>query len=275
MSQLAPLAAVEYGEGVFRVPHLEDLFEWPAYWFSQDWAIGPIELGVNRVVLLTFFAVVVISVVMYLTAARSRVVPGRFQSAVESVMTFVRDQIAVDAIGKHGPVFAPFLTTLFLFVLVNNFLKITPGVQFPTTGRMALPAFLAILSWCVFIGVGMRQHGPLTYLKDALFPSGVPAALYIIVSPIELVSTFVVRPLTLAIRLFANMLAGHIILALVFTATHAFLAIEAGGLAAIGVATFLVGPLVVGFELMVVVLQAYIFTILTAVYIGGALNPEH
>ena len=128
-------------------------------------------------------------------------------------------------------------------------------------------------AWVIFIVVGIVNQGPLGYFKSALFPPGVPKALYILVTPIEFISTFLVRPFSLAVRLFANMLAGHILLVT---------------FAVLSAALFVKGPLIVvmplpalmlvfltGFEVLVAVLQAYIFTILTAVYIGGAMHPEH
>jgi F-type H+-transporting ATPase subunit a len=125
----------------------------------------------------------------------------------------------------------------------------------------------------LFLFLGFRHHG-LGYLKSIAFPPGVPKGIYVLLTPIELVSTFVLRPFTLAIRLFANMVAGHILLTIVFLATHAFLAFKFPGII-VGVLTFVAGPLAVGFELFIASLQAYIFVILTAVYVSGALHPEH
>jgi F-type H+-transporting ATPase subunit a len=136
---------------------------------------------------------------------------------------------------------------------------------------MALPAFLAILVWVVFNFVGIKHQGLGGYFKSMLFPPGVPKALYILVTPIELVSTLIVRPLSLAVRLFANMLAGHLLLV-------SFAVIATALFKATVVGAALPGALLIaltGFEVLVAVLQAFIFTILAAVYIGGAMHPEH
>jgi F-type H+-transporting ATPase subunit a len=125
----------------------------------------------------------------------------------------------------------------------------------------------------IFNVVGIRSQGPISYFKTALFPPGVPAALYILVTPIELVSTFLVRPFSLAVRLFANTLAGHILLVTFGILAHETL--KANLLIVPSALATIMLLLMTGFELMVAFLQAYIFTILTAVYIGGAMHPEH
>ena len=138
---------------------------------------------------------------------------------------------------------------------------------------MALPIFLAILSWILFNAVGIREHGWGGYSKMVLFPSGVPWPMYILVTPIEFVSTVVVRPITLSVRLLANMIAGHLLLTIFFLGTAYLL--QPSITALFAVASFALGVVLVGFEMFVAGLQAYIFTILTAVYLAGALSHEH
>jgi F-type H+-transporting ATPase subunit a len=143
----------------------------------------------------------------------------------------------------------------------------------PPNARMALPMFMALVIWVVYNAVGMVKQGPIHYLKGIAFPPGVPKPIYLLVTPIEALSTFIVRPFSLAVRLFANMLAGHILLV-----TFSVLCITLWALKPLVVAlplSFFMLVALTGFEVMVAFLQAYIFTILTAVYIGGALNPEH
>lgn len=272
------LLAAEEG---FHAPSLEELFEWPAFWWSEGWQIGNIPLGVNRTTMLVFIAVVVLAALLVGAFRGGKVVPTKFQAAMEAVVGFVRNNIAGEVIGHGGERFVPLLTTIFLFVWFNNFYEILPFVNFPPTGRMAIPAFLAFVAWSVFILVGMKEQGPLRYFKNVAIPGGVPGPILVLVIPIEIVSTFIVRPLTLAIRLFANMMAGHILLAIIFIAANAFLLDVANGFTLnlrglpVGLVALVLSPAIVGFELMVGALQAYIFTILTAVYIGGALHPEH
>ena len=106
----------------------------------------------------------------------------------------------------------PFLTSMFFFIFFNNIFGVIPFIQMPATARMAVPALLALLTWLVFNVAGIKAQGVGHYIKGNLFPPGVPKALYLLVTPIELISTFLVRPFSLAVRLFANILAGHILL---------------------------------------------------------------
>ncbi|HEX9766666.1 MAG TPA: F0F1 ATP synthase subunit A [Nitriliruptorales bacterium] len=266
--------------GGFHVPSLEELFEYPAFWWSQDWAIGNIPLGFNRTAMLVFIGVLGVSLFAWTAVRNAAVVPGKVQGIFEAIVGFIRENIVIEVIGPAGLKFVPFLTTVFLFVFVNNLYEIIPFVNFPTTGRMALPAFLAFMTWAIFIAVGMKEQGALKYFKNVALPGGVPGFVLPLVIPIEIVSTFIVRPLTLAVRLFANMMAGHILLAILFIAANAFLfdvhdlSFNLKG-SPIGLVALAAGPAMVGFELMVGALQAYIFTILAAVYIGGSLHPEH
>jgi F-type H+-transporting ATPase subunit a len=139
---------------------------------------------------------------------------------------------------------------------------------------MALPAIMAICSLLLFISVGISQQGLGHYFKSTLFPPGIPWPVYILLTPIEFVSTFIVRPVTLAIRLLANMIAGHLILTVFFVATGYLLtSMNISALFGIGALVFSVA--LIAFELFVAGLQAYVFTILSAVYIAGALEPEH
>ncbi len=266
--------------GGFHVPTLEELFEFPPLFLDGVEVFG-IPLAFNRVALLVFISVAILSGLMWAAFRDPDIVPGKLQGVLETIVNFIRDYIAVEVIGPAGLRFVPFLTTLFLFIFIGNFFEITPLVQFPTTSRMALPAFLALVVWTIFVIVGMKEQGPWGYLKSVMIPPGVPKAILVLVIPIELVSTFLVRPLTLAIRLFANMLAGHIILAITFIAANAFLFdvvnldFNLKGSPLGIVMAFLAGPAIVGFEFMVGALQAYIFTILAAVYISSSIHPEH
>jgi F-type H+-transporting ATPase subunit a len=152
-------------------------------------------------------------------------------------------------------------------------MEIIPGVQFPITSRMAYPTMLALLSWIIFNAVGIRQQGFFAYFKGIMFPPGVPKPIYILLTPIELFSTVIVRPITLAVRLFANMVAGHMLLSVLAIGTAVFF--QSG----IGKVTFVLpfslNVILTGFEIFVAAMQAFIITILTAVYISGALAPEH
>jgi len=266
------LAAVEYG-GPWELPPVNELFEFEPFLFADT------LLAFNRVALLTLFASLLAGLLFVIAFRKPKVVPGRLQSACEAIVEFIREQIAVQVMGADGHRWVPLLTTIFMFVWINNLFEVVPFINFPPTSRMALPAFLAVMVYILFIGVGIKAQGFGGYFKSTLFPPGAPKALYILLTPIELISNFVARPLTLAVRLFANLLAGHIILTLIFITIHAFLTVPpltdfSIGFP-IGVVALAAAPLLIGFELVVGLLQAYIFTILTAVYIGGSLHPEH
>jgi F-type H+-transporting ATPase subunit a len=195
------------------------------------------------------------------------------QNVVESGVEFVRKDIILQTMGPEGMGWAPFLTTLFFFIFFGNIFEVIPGIQFPVNARMALPAFMAIMVWFIYNFVGIKTQGLGGYFKSVLVPPGVPKALLPLVALIEIISTFFVRPFSLAVRLFANMLAGHLLL-VTFAVLSAALFTKSA-LAIILPLPFVMLVLLTGFEILVAVLQAFIFTILTAVYIGGAMHPEH
>jgi F-type H+-transporting ATPase subunit a len=266
----APTLPLAQDEG-FHAPGIE-IFEWPDIVHIE---VAGIDLSINRVVLQMFLVALLTWGLFYFGFRRAKLVPSGLQNVMESVVDFVRGQIVLEVIGREGLRFLPYLTTLFVFVFfLANVGGITPPVFFPLTGRMALPAIMAICSLLLFISVGISQQGFGPYFKNTLFPPGIPWPVYILLTPIELISTFIVRPVTLAIRLLANMIAGHLILSVFFVATGYLLtSMNIGSLFGVGALAFSVA--LIAFELFVAGLQAYVFTILSAVYIAGALEPEH
>ena len=152
-----------------------------------------------------------------------------------------------------------------------NIFEIVPFVQMPANARMAIPFFLALVVWVSYNTVGIRKHGPWGYLKSIMFPPGVPVFVLPLFAVINFVSDIFVRPFALAVRLFANMLAGHLLLATFAVLTAALFRTTIVGGAVPG--ALLVA--LTGFEVLVSVLQAFIFTILTAVFIGLAQQTEH
>lgn len=246
-------------------PPVSHLIEWPNM-FGTD---GP--FAINKVVLLMFASVIIVFGFYAVAARGKRLVPSGAQNLAESVVEFVQDGIILQTMGPEGLSWTPFLLTLFSFIFIGNIWEVIPFIQMPVNARIALPAFMAMVIWVLYNFVGIKSQGFFGYFKAMLFPPGVPKALYILVTPIELVSTLFVRPLSLAVRLFANMLAGHLILV-------SFAVITAALFEATIVGAALPGALLValtGFEVLVALLQAYIFTILAAVFIGGAMHPEH
>jgi F-type H+-transporting ATPase subunit a len=202
-------------------------------------------------------------------------VPSRFQLMGEISLNFVRKSIAHEQLGeKDGDRFLPLLTTIFFIVLGMNVTGIIPSLNIASTALIGLPFVLAIAAYFTFIYAGVKKHG-VGFFKNSLFPAGVPAAFYILVTPIELLSTFILRPITLALRLTMNMIAGHLLLVLCFSATSFFLFNAEGFFKAFGAGTFLFGFVFTLFEMLVAFLQAYVFTLLTTVYIQLALSDEH
>ena len=243
---------------------VNELFFWDPILFAGT----PFEI--NRVVLLMFVASVLCMAFFLIGARRQARVPKGMQLLAEQAYFFVRDNIAIDVIGREGLKYAPYLAALFYFIFFSNLLEIVPGINFPVTSRMAIPAFLAFVTYAIFVGVGIRAQG-LSYFKHTLFPPGVPTIIKPLLALIELFSTFIIRPLTLAIRLLANMMAGHVLLTIFFLFTNAFVT---GGLLSIplGAVTLLVACVLLVFELLVIGIQAYIFTLLSAFYISEAIH---
>ena len=263
------MTALVLREG-FHAPGIGE-FEWPNL---IDLHLFGLDLSINRVIVQMFLVALVVWLLFFLAFRTPRLVPAGLQNVMESVVDFVRNQIVMEVIGPEGLRFVPYLTTLFVFIFLGNLNGILPVISFPVNGRMALPALMAICSLLLFISVGISRQGFFSYFRSALFPPGVPWPIYILLTPIELVSTFVVRPVTLAIRLLANFIAGHLILSVFFAATGYMLtSLNISTLFGVGALVFSVA--LIAFELFVAALQAYVFTILSAVYIAGALEPEH
>ena len=227
--------------------------------------------GLNKTSLLVVVAAL-LTLGLFVAAGRKRaLVPTGVQNVVESVVEFVTDGIILETMGPEGLSYLPLLVTMFCFIFFCNIFEVIPVIQMPVNARMALPFFMTAIVFFIYHYLGFRHQGFFGYFKSMLFPPGVPKALYALVSPIEFLTYFFTRPLSLAVRLFANMLAGHLLLA-------TFAILTAALFTATYIGAVIPGALLValyGFEVLVSVLQAFIFTILTAVYIGGALHPEH
>jgi F-type H+-transporting ATPase subunit a len=233
----------------------------------------PVE--VNRIVLVRLIATAALLLLFWLGTRRMRVVPGRGQSLIELGTGFVRKNIVFDTLGEtDGRRFLPLLTAMFWFIVFLNITGIIPGLNIAGSSVIGLPLVLAVTSYVVFIYAGLRKH-PWGFIKNSLFPPGVPWPVYLVVTPMEFISTFIVRPVTLALRLLMNMVAGHMLLVLCFSATQFFLFTLGGLWGLFSIGTFAFGLAFSVFEILVAVLQAYVFTLLTAVYIQLALAEEH
>jgi F-type H+-transporting ATPase subunit a len=229
----------------------------------------------NRIILVRLLAVVALVLVFWLGTRKMRTVPGRFQGTVELALNLVRVNIAEDLLGeKDGKRFLPLLTTIFFMVWFMNVTGIIPGLNIAGTSIIGMPLVLAAAAYVAFVYAGLRKH-PVAFLKNSLLPPGVPWPLYIIVTPIEFVSTFILRPVTLTLRLLMNMVVGHFLLVLFFSSTHFFILYSDSWMAFFGIGTIAFSIAFTFFELLVATLQAYVFTLLTAVYLQLALAEEH
>ncbi len=244
---------------------------------AKDFELPPIfgdNVFTTKPIVLAFLSVILISIFFIAASRKAAIVPSKLQFAGESVYAFVRDGLARDVLGPEFMRFVPYLFTLFTFVLVNNFFGIVPLLQFPTFSRVGFAYALAIITYLVYHYVGVKRQGLGHYLKGIAFMPGVPKPIYILLTPIEIATFFIVRPFTLGLRLFANMFAGHLLL-LVFILGGEHLLQGVIGLKLVSPFAFTMGIALTFFEFMVQCLQAYIFTLLTALYIAGSLADEH
>ncbi|MGE4373486.1 MAG: F0F1 ATP synthase subunit A [Xanthobacter sp.] len=218
-----------------------------------------------------FMCIVVAVIFLFLTyATRGRtLVPGRAQSVAEMSYEFIAKMVR-DSAGSEGMVFFPLVFSIFMFILLGNMIGLIP-YTFTITSHLVVTAALSLLVILTVVIYGLIRHG--THFLGLFVPSGVPAFLLPILVLIEVVS-FLSRPISLSLRLFANMLAGHIALKV-----FAFFVV---GLASAGVAgwfgavlPFFMIVALTAFELMVAVLQAYVFAVLTSIYLNDAVNPGH
>lgn len=246
----------------------------------RDWFSGLSGTALANVFTTITFAVwltVAILIIFFLWAYRKpQIVPTKRQWIAESAYGFIRNSVSIDLLGKQAGVrFAPYLATLFFFILVMNFWAIVPGIQISPNAHIAFPITMGIISWLVYNYVGVKKHGFIGYLKVTCIPPGSPAFILPLLIPLEFLQNVLLRPVTLALRLFANMFAGHLIL-LVFI-LGGFELLNSGNIFIQGMSvfSFALGIAMSLFELIVIVLQAYVFTLLTGMYIQGSLADEH
>jgi F-type H+-transporting ATPase subunit a len=254
----------------FEPPTTKD-FVWPCWGPSIQ--IGGIGFCMNFIFLLVLLTFVVFVLLFLLAFRKPKLVPGKLQSMMEMGIGFVREQIMLTMLGPEGEPYLPLLATLFFFIFIGNLFEVVPGINFSHNSRVAFPIVMAITSWVLYNLIGIKKHGFVGYMKHVLFPPGAPWWLLPLLVPIEFITQIVVRPITLSIRLAANFLAGHFLLAVFFLGTIAML--QGGWLAVFAPFSFGVGIALVGLEIFVAGLQAFIFAILTASYIGGAMAEEH
>ena len=257
------------GEGAgFHAPGIGEFFP-PVALFSGT------AFEMTRINIIQVIMTLVLVVFFVCAFAKPQFVPAKLQNFGEMALDFVRVQIAEEILHSKAGKYVPLLTTFFWMIFAFNITGIIPGLQIAGTSVVAIPFILAVTTWAVFNGAGVKQHGFGHYVKNNVMPSGVPKALYLLVTPIEFVSTFLLRPMTLTIRLLANMMSGHMLLVLFFSATSYLLFDASALLKPVGLVAYAAGFAITLFEILVAFLQAYIFTLLAAVYIDGALAEAH
>jgi len=256
--------------------HLNSGCGYPAPSYPGSFTYGSLfhigSFTFNKPMLLAAISMVLVVAFFWAAFAQPKVVPRGAQNVGELGILFVRDQILRPMMGKRGDNFLPFLVALFFFIWVMNIMEVIPAAQFPAMSEIGFPASLMLMVYGTYTYLGIRHQGLVGYFKN-MIPSGVPVGILLILAPVEILQYILVRPFTLAVRLFANMFAGHI-LVLVFTLATWYLV--SAGIGLLWSATsFVLTVVLTAFELLIQALQAYIFTILTAQYIGGSLEAGH
>jgi F-type H+-transporting ATPase subunit a len=234
-------------------------FRWGGFYFTKP-------------MLLALVCAVGVVAFFWAAFANPKIVPRGVQGLGEMGIGFVREQILLPMIGKRGDKFLPFLVSLFFFIWLMNLMEIIPVAQFPPMSMIAFPVALMLMVYGTYTYLGIKHQGLGGYFKN-MIPTGVPGPILIILAPVEILQYVLIRPFTLAIRLFANMFAGHILLLIFTLATWYLFSLTIGLL--FSVTSFILTVVLTAFEMLIQALQAYIFTILTAQYIGGSLEAGH
>ena len=270
------IRAAESGEG-FTPPGTADFHLPPIFGEETFTFMGQtMYVGVTKPMVQLVLAAVLVFGFFYVAARRGAMVPGRLQYVGEQAYGFVRNSLSRDIIGSHDFMkFVPYLFALFFFILVNNWFASIPLIQFPTFSRSGMVYSLAAMSWVIYNAVGIRKHGFVGYLKLQTVPAGIRGPMLLLLVPLEFMSNILVRPVTLALRLFANMLAGHLLLIL-FALGGEYLILHGAALVKpVGILAWVLFIAISFLELLIQFLQAYVFVLLNAMYISGALADEH
>lgn len=264
-SSVGSLAAAGEGEGHF--PPSPEIFWQPLF------SIGPVSI--TRVMVVVAISVALIAWWLVATTKQAAVVPSKGQYLTEGVYGFIRNGVAKDMIGSKDFIrFVPLLFSLFVFILVNNLFGITPVIQMPSMSRIGFPIALTVIVYVIYHAIGIQKHGLAGYFKF-LLPGGLPGWIKPPIFVLEFITFFITRPLTLALRLFGNMFAGHMLLVVFIVGGWELFNAESFFLKLTSVPSWVLAFAFTLFEGLVQFLQAYVFTLLAASYIGGALVDEH
>lgn len=237
--------------------------------FLPQFELGGVDLSYTNSSLWMTIGVLVST--LFLTAAMQKkaLVPGRMQVFAEMLYEFVANMVRENA-GPKARVFFPFVFTLFVIVLMGNVLGLIP-FSFTYTSHIAVTGALAILVFFTVIIYGLYKNG--LHFLQIFAPPGMPLFIYVILIPIELVS-FLARPLTLSVRLFANMLAGHLILKVMAGFSAALIGLGVGGFV-LSLAPLVFNAAIIAFELLIALVHAYVFALLSSIYLKDAVDLHH
>ena len=238
--------------------------------------VGPPGLEwLNKPMLQLIIAIILVAVFWLVAARKVKVRPTKGTFLLEFAYDFVRNGIARELIGQGYQPFVPLLLGMFSVILVSNLFGEFFLLMFPTFSNIGYSWGMTIFVFIMYVGLGFKAHGP-GYLKQALLPPGLPAYMVPIVVPLEFISTFITRPLTLGIRLFANMFGGHIVV-IVFVVGGSYLLTVSHNLVynVAGVFSVIFSMVMMALEVFIAFMQAYIFTILTTQYISTAMHEAH
>ncbi|MFC5832349.1 F0F1 ATP synthase subunit A [Nonomuraea insulae] len=264
MSALTVLAPADQ----FGAPTPDELFNLPPIIPGVDWFTKP--------VLLALLSAVLVIGITWAAFSNPKVVPRGVQNVVEYGYMFVRDQVARPFLGKDADRWMGLLVTLFFLVFLWNIMGVIPVLQFPVASHIAFPAVLALSIYVLKIYLGVKHQGAGGYFKNMMFPPGLPKGIYFLLAPIEFLSNLVIAPFTHAVRLFANMFAGHMLLAFFSMVGFWFLFEQLTPLGApVGIVGVIMTIIFTAFEIFIQFLQAFLFAMLAAMYIGGSLHPDH
>jgi len=268
---VAPIArfAAESGDE-FHGPSLTDFYP-PALFGDGTF------YEFNRVILVRVIATVLLVGIMMLVAKRATVVPTRGQSVVEIIIDYLRQNVVIGVLGEvEGKRYEKMLYTMFFAILAFNITGVIPGLNIASTGLIGIGLVLASVTWVTYVTSGVKRHGAGGYVKHSLFPPGVPGPLKPLIALLDFLQVVLIRPATLALRLTINMVVGHLLLVLTYSATQYFWVQAPSGFNLLyGVITFIGIIFITFLEMFVAALQAFIFTILSAVYINMAIAEDH
>ncbi|MGY6025920.1 F0F1 ATP synthase subunit A [Streptomyces spinosirectus] len=239
--------------------------------FKPIFSVGGFDF--TKPMLLTIICMLVVIGFFAAAFRKPKLVPGKLQLVGEIGYNFVARSIALEVIGKKGSKYVPFLTSIFFFVWIMNVMSIIPLAQFPATSRFAYPVGLAALVYVTYMFLTFKTHGFKGGVKNLVWLDGLPKPLIPLIVLLEFFSNVILRPFTLAVRLWANMFAGHMLIVMFSVATWYLLTPSI--MSAVAGGSFLLALAMTTLEVLIQFLQAYIFTLLASIYIQGALEEGH